>query len=855
MRIRYASLFIALLVTAALWPGQSRAQSPLVVEWADPATGEVQVNALRDAILNDTDRPDDRVYVLERGGFYWNTDRISWDGYHLRIVGQTADEADQETFVCGPNQDEDCGPAIIQRVAYEDGGAPDGQMFNNAGTGSHLTLKNVWVMGQTDQGGLTAYEPFTLNAADSDYIIDNVIFDRNDWHHLGPNAADTDWWVTNSVFRNLFGPSQIWEGLGIRFEVGADTVVFENNTFLNIGFTPFQSEAEPIEYFRVNHNTFVNVGRGFSAGSIWKEAYITNNLFVNPYWHGSSEEMYSDPEADDPFASFFSIAPLPARFGTEFDRRVVVANNAYWRDPAFETFYAAQDPYIRSEPFINDTTAGWFEAYESMVFEDNYIGVNPELTVYPTDDIIDQMTHNIVELYGANSVERGDMYYWDPGREEDCFVCNVWPLPEDFSYSNATLLDGGTDGLPVGDLNWFPDAKDDFLANHEQYVMEIESMAGDRIVLEPVGLTQAEEGALEGDATVESVEGFTHYFMQGGGFIEWTFEIEEAGTYGLNVNTNMRAETQRGQRIILNGTNLRNNAGFGEYYFCTAAIDGCAVPLPNDEFVDVEVRAANLVEGADALTLDAGTHTVRIEPSWGWQGFSGVDIVDEAGNVVVDLEAPDAVAEGVEEICEDAGYCPQGFSAVALGAGGSASWTFDAPVDGDYMLRIFYQADAATSAQLSQNGSVLDDDVALPATEVEGGDVFTDQFALSAGARTLTLSTDQGGVLIDYVQLISIGGTSGTDKDELPEGYALDQNYPNPFNPTTTIEYQLGATGHVTLTVYDVLGRQVRTLVDGTLGAGVHVARFDGSGLSSGVYFYHLETPVGQRVRSMMLVK
>ncbi len=852
MKLSYHILFAALLIGAALGPSESRAQSELVVEWADPGTGEVVVNALRDAIMNDTERPDDRVYVLERGGFYWNTDRISWDGYHLRIEGQTVDEADEESFVCGENQDEDCGPAIIQRVAYDDGSPPDGQMFNNAGSGSHLRLKNVWIMGQTDQGGLTAYEPFTLNAEDSDYVIDNVIFDRNDWHHLGPNAGETDWWVTNSVFRNLFGPSQIWEGLGIRFEVGADTVVFENNTFLNIGFTPFQSEAEPMNYFRANHNTFVNIGRSFSAGSQWKEAYVTNNVFVNPYWQGSDEEMYNDPEADDPFASFFSISALPARFGTEFDRRIVVANNSYWRDPDFETFYSNEDPYIRSEPFINDTTAGWFDAYDAMVFEGNYIGENPELSVYPTDEIFDQMTNNVVTLYGGASLERDELYYWDPGRDEECFVCNVWPLPEDFSYSNTTLLDGGTDGLPLGDLNWFPDDKETFIANHDQYVAEIEAKAGDRIELEPVGLEQAEAGALEGDAQVWEAEGFLHFFMQGGGFIEWTVDIAEAGVYGLDLHTNMRAETERGQRVILDGTNLRNNENFGEYYFCTATIDGCANPLPNDEWTTVEIRQGGLIEGADALDLEAGTHTIRIEPSWGWQGFSGVSIVDAGGSSVAELSAMDASTEGVEEICDDSDYCPQGFRAVELGAGGSASWTFDAPGDGTYMMRIFYRADAPSSIDVSADGSLVVDNISLEAGE--DGDVFTDEFELDGGARTLTLSSDQGGLVLDYVQLISIGATS-VEKGELPEGYALEQNYPNPFNPATTIEYVLGAAGHVELTVFDVLGREVRTLVDGMQSAGVYETRFDGEGLASGLYLYRLQTPVGRQVRTMVLIK
>jgi hypothetical protein len=70
--------------------------------------------------------------------------------------------------------------------------------------------------------------------------------------------------------------------------------------------------------------------------------------------------------------------------------------------------------------------------------------------------------------------------------------------------------------------------------------------------------------------------------------------------------------------------------------------------------------------------------------------------------------------------------------------------------------------------------------------------------------------------------------------------YELLQNYPNPFNPTTIISYQLSAVSNVSLKVYDILGREVATLANGTLEAGYHTATFDGSGLSSGVYFVRL---------------
>ncbi len=85
--------------------------------------------------------------------------------------------------------------------------------------------------------------------------------------------------------------------------------------------------------------------------------------------------------------------------------------------------------------------------------------------------------------------------------------------------------------------------------------------------------------------------------------------------------------------------------------------------------------------------------------------------------------------------------------------------------------------------------------------------------------------------------------------------FQLEQNYPNPFNPSTTISYNLPAQQHVTLKVYDALGNIVATLVNEEQQAGVHSVNFDASRISSGVYFYRLETGIFSETKSMILVK
>jgi hypothetical protein len=88
-----------------------------------------------------------------------------------------------------------------------------------------------------------------------------------------------------------------------------------------------------------------------------------------------------------------------------------------------------------------------------------------------------------------------------------------------------------------------------------------------------------------------------------------------------------------------------------------------------------------------------------------------------------------------------------------------------------------------------------------------------------------------------------------------PLAFALGQNYPNPFNPTTRISFQLAAVGKVSLKIYDLLGREVETLVDGEMNAGFHLIVFDASRLSSGIYFYRLSAGEYAATKKLVLLK
>jgi hypothetical protein len=142
------------------------------------------------------------------------------------------------------------------------------------------------------------------------------------------------------------------------------------------------------------------------------------------------------------------------------------------------------------------------------------------------------------------------------------------------------------------------------------------------------------------------------------------------------------------------------------------------------------------------------------------------------------------------------------------------------------------------------------------------------------GNNTMGIFDRNSGAVVDQGLLDSIMVGAGKKTitaipeesyKDMPNEFRLGQNYPNPFNPETTIEYSVGTrhlsagvdaeSHHVELSVYNLLGQKVATLVKGQQNAGHHTVQFVADNLRSGVYFYRLETPLGNKTRKLLLLK
>ena len=226
-----------------------------------------------------------------------------------------------------------------------------------------------------------------------------------------------------------------------------------------------------------------------------------------------------------------------------------------------------------------------------------------------------------------------------------------------------------------------------------------------------------------------------------------------------------------------------------------------------------------------------------------------IDSIKATGDYFLDLMPPSSVTSlNCRVFAKDTlgGIC-FGISKSSIGAIQPTWGATVFPYSGTYLVVAKYKFNT---------GTTTDDEVSLyvfsstlPATEPStpyAGPVTTTQtdvaslgrVQLRQGSASLapTLVIDGVKVGKSWTNII----TNVQPVSAIAADFALEQNYPNPFNPTTSIKFSVPTSGMVSLKVYDMLGKEVQTLVNGNLTTGVYTATFDGASLTSGTYIYRL---------------
>ncbi len=286
------------------------------------------------------------------------------------------------------------------------------------------------------------------------------------------------------------------------------------------------------------------------------------------------------------------------------------------------------------------------------------------------------------------------------------------------------------------------------------------------------------------------------------------------------------------------GPQSGENSYYRDPHWC-----GVHAAISNDggeNFHDSHIAINNGFFVGDSSSADAGDNFVF---------DSEVDLsMDEAGHLYATwLDRPNKNIEVAEHLRYDRPnqeilLKTDVYTARSLDGGENWSWkmniTNTKSVD-EYELKAARLADRAGNGAIYFAYCTID-----PNTSVEQG------LADSYTYRTNRVWVGEGFNYPDS-DLVSIDD----GRQVLARDFVLEQNYPNPFNPTTAITYQLPANSKVQLTVYNMLGQKIQTLVNEKQNAGIHKVQFSGANLASGVYFYRLNANGKTQIKKMILMK
>jgi hypothetical protein len=222
------------------------------------------------------------------------------------------------------------------------------------------------------------------------------------------------------------------------------------------------------------------------------------------------------------------------------------------------------------------------------------------------------------------------------------------------------------------------------------------------------------------------------------------------------------------------------------------------------------------------------------------------------GSPAIDLEFSDTYGKYIFRVDNAPGATLPSVTGVTIDIGNMRNLT-SSPPGGSYWPDGCSMSSGGISLYKYQNRSAADTLAAIGnnATGYVVATLFCDPRYFTGGFK------DVFGSIVGWVRANGglITGTGNTVAVNIPNEYTLSQNYPNPFNPTTKIDYTIPKSGFVSLKIYDMLGKEVMTLVNGVIDAGSHQAVFNGSNLSSGTYFYRIETSDFVATKKMSLLK
>lgn len=374
---------------------------------------------------------------------------------------------------------EDATPPVLVQTPGADGAQ---RQFFEIKEGGELTLKNILFSGTHNNDEVV--KTFVRNTGGEKFVADNCVF--TDWVDFALRNSYTGalMSVTNCVFINGVRLSYSkWGGFPVRLDVSTDELIFENNTTVNTG--RLLANAGPFFNSRVTqlHNTYINQGV-IAEEFRGKEYMIANNIYYNYHFLGYKNENAA--EAYDNYGTYFT---GNSNFAECSDTLEVISlymgGNVIFREQAINDWFVGKDS-------IAPSLLWEFAEVDSFITADDnfkigaYYNIEPGFTtpIGNTPEII----ANIEASYYGDDGTWADWRIESPvSYGDDGLPVLSWPPAFDLTYSHAGLMTAGTDGLPVGDLNWYPAKKAEYLAGRDDIIAALmDSMVNATVFYDPL---------------------------------------------------------------------------------------------------------------------------------------------------------------------------------------------------------------------------------------------------------------------------------------------------------------------------------------------------------------------------------
>jgi hypothetical protein len=464
-----------------------RGDTAVIKDYAEKGN---EASTLASAMAADNSAPAGRVYMLKTNGFYpLAANPTTPSSRPIVIVGE-----DFTRLV--NNKNANSAPPLIS------GSSVTGGTTNTGGINysNDLTVKNCNIT-PCAPDGTRGWTFFWGSAPNCRVVLDNDLFERTLWVEVASNdVAGTRLFINDCYFVNLSGLACRRNG-GVYDNVNnnTDTIWVENSTHVMAEGSMYKFRNFQIKKLFFNHNTFVNcAGSTFESLGYESDLTVTNNIFVNSNLQAYSDSLgvwdAGETDADMLPTGLVNCDTLPSNY-TQMDRKILVDRNvAYW-DPRFDDMVST----LKSRSV--DGTTNWVSQAITMntrtqaMFNDNahypYLTEGVWYKKLPTfTDPKDLLTSQVDSLkrFALSTVDGTSTAVLGAWRlvntDPSLFIYSDWPIPIDLSYSDADLLAGGTGGFPVGDLNWFPAKKTQWVAQRDaehttlQHILDTGVLAG-----------------------------------------------------------------------------------------------------------------------------------------------------------------------------------------------------------------------------------------------------------------------------------------------------------------------------------------------------------------------------------------